>query len=196
MFIEGTVKTYNSKKGFGFIKVDGEKKDIFFHITNCPNKHVEPKQGERFKFIVAHDNGKLKADNIIRLDLKMEAERHTPQSRALSQERVSSKKKYPKNKSSGGFVFMIIGLLLIAGLVYVIYHKYQRINLASQSPDQMQRVVEPSTNSNPNGYSCDGRIHCSQMNSREEARWFVRNCPGTRMDGNNDGEPCENDSRW
>jgi len=34
------------------------------------------------------------------------------------------------------------------------------------------------------------------MNSREEARWFVRNCPGTQMDGNNDGEPCENDSRW
>ncbi|WP_228143055.1 excalibur calcium-binding domain-containing protein [Acinetobacter pittii] len=34
------------------------------------------------------------------------------------------------------------------------------------------------------------------MHSLEEARWFVRNCPNTKMDGNHDGEPCENDSRW
>ncbi len=25
----------------------------------------------------------------------------------------------------------------------------------------------------------------------EEARFFLSNCPGTQMDGNNDGEPCE-----
>ena len=60
----------------------------------------------------------------------------------------------------------------------------------------IETIAEPSTNSNRNGYRCDGRVHCSEMNSREEARWFVRNCPGTKMDGNNDGEPCERDSRW
>lgn len=46
------------------------------------------------------------------------------------------------------------------------------------------------------GYNCDGRQHCSQMNSRAEAEFFVRNCPGTKMDGDGDGIPCENDSRW
>lgn len=40
-------------------------------------------------------------------------------------------------------------------------------------------------------FSCDGRKHCSQMRSLEEARWFVRNCPDTEMDGDHDGEPCE-----
>jgi hypothetical protein len=40
-------------------------------------------------------------------------------------------------------------------------------------------------------YRCDGRTHCSQMTSCEEATWFLRNCPGTKMDGNNDGIPCE-----
>ena len=40
-------------------------------------------------------------------------------------------------------------------------------------------------------FSCDGRTHCSQMNSYEEALFFLRNCPNTQMDGNNDGEPCE-----
>lgn len=40
-------------------------------------------------------------------------------------------------------------------------------------------------------YRCDGRTHCSQMRSCEEATFFLRNCPGTQMDGNNDGVPCE-----
>jgi hypothetical protein len=40
-------------------------------------------------------------------------------------------------------------------------------------------------------YRCDGRTHCSQMTSCEEATWFLRNCPGTKMDGDNDGTPCE-----
>jgi len=45
-------------------------------------------------------------------------------------------------------------------------------------------------------FSCDGRQHCSQMNSRAEAVYFLRNCPNTKMDGDYDGIPCENDSRW
>jgi hypothetical protein len=45
-------------------------------------------------------------------------------------------------------------------------------------------------------FRCDGRVHCSQMNSRAEAEFFVRHCPGTRMDGDSDGDPCENDSRF
>lgn len=40
-------------------------------------------------------------------------------------------------------------------------------------------------------YSCDGRTHCSQMRSYDEAVWFVRNCPNTKMDSDNDGIPCE-----
>jgi hypothetical protein len=40
-------------------------------------------------------------------------------------------------------------------------------------------------------YRCDGRIYCSDMNSYEEAKFFVDNCPNTRMDGDHDGEPCE-----
>lgn len=43
-------------------------------------------------------------------------------------------------------------------------------------------------------FSCDGRTHCSQMRSCEEATFFLRNCPNTKMDGDNDGVPCE--AQW
>lgn len=45
----------------------------------------------------------------------------------------------------------------------------------------------------PTGYRCDGRQHCSQMKSCEEAKYFLRNCPGVKMDGDRDGFPCELD---
>jgi endonuclease YncB( thermonuclease family) len=42
-----------------------------------------------------------------------------------------------------------------------------------------------------NAQRCDGRTSCSQMSSCAEATWFLKNCPGVKMDGNNDGVPCE-----
>ena len=45
-------------------------------------------------------------------------------------------------------------------------------------------------------FKCDGREYCSQMNSRAEAEYFLKNCPNTKMDGDKDGIPCENDSRF
>jgi endonuclease YncB( thermonuclease family) len=40
-------------------------------------------------------------------------------------------------------------------------------------------------------YRCDGRTHCSQMRSCAEATYFLKHCPGVKMDGNRDGVPCE-----
>ena len=40
-------------------------------------------------------------------------------------------------------------------------------------------------------FKCDGRQHCSQMTSYDEAVFFLRNCPNTKMDGDRDGIPCE-----
>ena len=51
-------------------------------------------------------------------------------------------------------------------------------------------------NNSSASFSCDGRQYCSEMTSRAEAVFFIRNCPNTKMDGDNDGDPCENDSRF
>ena len=48
------------------------------------------------------------------------------------------------------------------------------------------RIPKQSTS-----YKCDGRVYCSQMTSCAEAKFFLANCPGVKMDGDNDGIPRE-----
>ncbi|AVO54358.1 excalibur calcium-binding domain-containing protein [Ectopseudomonas mendocina] len=52
-------------------------------------------------------------------------------------------------------------------------------------------INQPAAQVGSSQYRCDGRTHCSQMTSCAEATYFLRNCPGTKMDGDNDGVPCE-----
>ena len=55
-------------------------------------------------------------------------------------------------------------------------------------------VTVAAATADTSGRRCDGRRYCSQMRSCEEATWFLKNCPGTKMDGDNDGVPCE--TQW
>ena len=62
------------------------------------------------------------------------------------------------------------------------------INFKSDSFDDDQSVLSQNNSSK---FKCDGRQHCSQMSSYEEAVFFYNNCPDTKMDGDHDGIPCE-----
>ncbi len=64
-------------------------------------------------------------------------------------------------------------------------------NSASIMPTNVPiTTLAPVTTTLPT-FSCDGRKHCSQMTSCAEATYFIQHCPNTKMDGNNDGVPCE-----
>lgn len=54
------------------------------------------------------------------------------------------------------------------------------------------RGVSKNASRSDNGqFRCDGRTYCSQMTSCQEAKFFLNNCPGAKMDGDQDGIPCE-----
>lgn len=57
---------------------------------------------------------------------------------------------------------------------------------ASIEKQKAETFIQPSAE-----FKCDGRVHCSQMRSYEEAVYFLQNCPNVQMDGNEDGVPCE-----
>ena len=57
---------------------------------------------------------------------------------------------------------------------------------------QPERDIARAFSAEPAGnFSCDGRIHCSQMRSCAEAEFFLKRCPKVKMDGDGDGIPCE-----
>jgi len=83
-------------------------------------------------------------------------------------------------------------LILLAVIVYGFWN-YDAKNSGNISVSQasVQDSESISSFSNQTNYQCDGREHCSQMSSYEEAKFFIENCPNTKMDGDHDGIPCE-----
>jgi len=69
------------------------------------------------------------------------------------------------------------------------------VEVARVPPESSRTTAREARPATPS-FRCDGRQYCSQMTSRAEAEFFVRNCPDTKMDGDRDGIPCEKDSRF
>ena len=65
--------------------------------------------------------------------------------------------------------------------------KKRRAAAAATAPEK----VAPTPPTVTSGFSCDGRQYCSQMKSCAEAKYFLANCPGAKMDGDKNGIPCE-----
>ena len=40
-------------------------------------------------------------------------------------------------------------------------------------------------------FACEGKKECSEMFSCDEAKFYMRKCPGTNLDPDGDGIPCE-----
>ena len=86
-------------------------------------------------------------------------------------------------------------LLVVVGLG--VWSHYQRdLETQSMLPERSVANEDESIVDNVPEFQCDSRQYCSQMRSRSEAEYFVRNCPNNKMDGDHDGVPCENDSRF
>ena len=65
--INGTVKFYNSQKGFGFIQPDGGGKDVFVHATALERAGLHGlNEGQKVSFDTQQDRktGKIAVGNI------------------------------------------------------------------------------------------------------------------------------------
>jgi hypothetical protein len=86
--------------------------------------------------------------------------------------------------------FLIVALLAFAA--WKGFGEYQNVHTANAaSPAISEPILMPALSALSSPFKCDGRTHCSQMTSCAEAAYFLRNCPDVKMDGNNDGVPCE-----
>ena len=88
----------------------------------------------------------------------------------------------------------LIVLVIVCLIGWKAYSHYEERRQVSRS-SAPETAWSPTPSSRPtvtsSSFKCDGRTHCSQMSSCAEATYFLKNCPGVKMDGNNDGVPCE-----
>jgi cold shock protein len=63
--MEGVIKRLNDK-GFGFISVEGQEKDVFFHANDCPaGNFAEMQEGDAVTFETESSDKGPKAVNVV-----------------------------------------------------------------------------------------------------------------------------------
>ena len=61
----GTVKWFNSKKGYGFITEDKTEKDIFLHVSELESSKLRIlKEDQKLEFEIKKEKDKLQAVNL------------------------------------------------------------------------------------------------------------------------------------
>ena len=204
MKIDGKLAKWNDDRGFGFILPANGEQEIFAHISAFPNDGQRPKLGEVVLFEIEVDqSGKKKAVSI------------TCPNRTNKPRNKHYKPEHSNNKRN--LLSRFIPVLLVVLAVYGYGQYLEKSNAMIESPNSGQPWTENTSSSSATpihdieviserapervvpvtsiNYKCDGRIYCSQMTSCEEATFFLRNCPGVKMDGGqSNGIPCE--SQW
>lgn len=177
MRIHGNIIRWNDERGFGFIALPQSDDEIFFHISAFPKHGGRPKIGELISFkIQIENNGKKQAVRIER-----------PGSQKDKRNSISHKESP---------LITTLFVIIVSTLGYFGYKTFSSQESTDMELQFFSKKPNDNTGTLNNQFKCDGRQHCSQMRSRAEAEFFVRNCPNTKMDGDNDGIPCENDSRF
>jgi cold shock CspA family protein len=172
--LTGILRSWNEDRGFGFIAPTHGGAELFVHISSFPRDGSRPVEGESLSYELGRGNsGKPQAVRVVRQAIGSRP-----------------REKYPLKRpsaSAGSLRTIAIAILVLAGVTYG-FNRYSKSSQRSSTP--LPAVAESQTTS-PNAYRCDGRTYCSQMTSCAEATYFLKHCPGVKMDGNHDGIPCE-----
>jgi cold shock CspA family protein len=171
--IEGTLTKWNDERGFGFISPNSGGPEVFVHVSAFPQDGRRPVVGERVEFdIEIVRDGKNRAAKLLCLSRAPRSSPGRPSTRT-------------RDAKGGGFRHAIT-LAVAAGLAFYGYSEYsrQKDRGATVASLQSERATIPL-------FRCDGRTHCTEMTSCEEATFFLKSCPNVAMDGDHDGVPCE-----
>jgi Excalibur calcium-binding domain. len=98
-----------------------------------------------------------------------------------------------KGKLQTKKVFVVTVIIILGLMGNRIFRQHRPHRMINSFETQQKNIPGTATNTKSENvrFRCDGRIYCSQMTSCEEAMFFLKNCPGVKMDGDNNGIPCE-----
>ncbi len=192
MPIPGILRTWHDDRGFGFIAPTHGGPEIFVHISAFPADGTRPVAGESLTYELGRGkDGKPAAVRVIR---KAIGEELVPRSAAAGNAPGATRpthattprvgKHKQKRSLPSTLLSALMSLIFLVLIGTAIKDRYGHRIPADLGPPALpgSKVDKPG---------CDGRLYCSQMRSCAEAKWFLQNCPGTQMDGDRDGIPCE-----
>lgn len=188
----GRLIRWRDDKGFGFIKPDDAGKDIFIHITALKGMARKPVVGDVIHYQLEFDiNGKCRAINAViggapkKYTLEPLAKR--PKLASATIEPGKSRRfRQPNSSRRLGRLGTLAILTAVLGTVHWVEKIRGRQPVVSNTELENTNQPEPIQQ-----FHCQGKVYCSQMTSAEEADFYLHNCPGTKMDGDHDGVPCE-----
>ncbi|WP_338590152.1 excalibur calcium-binding domain-containing protein [Shewanella khirikhana] len=180
----GTLIRWNADRGFGFIKPErADADDVFIHISSLKHMIRPPQVGDIILFqIEIPADGKPRA-GIARIE-------------GVPIKAPSTKQKPSSN--SGLSVGKLLKGAVLLGLIAFAIPKIAPMVHALMAPQPDSQYALPDTDLAPlrpvaeaPSFRCEGKTHCREMRSCEEATFYINNCPNTKMDGDGDGIPCE-----
>lgn len=171
----GNLTRWNEDRGFGFITPAGSDTELFVHISAFPRGGSRPEQGELLSFET--EKGPDGRDRAVRI---YRAGQAPTRARAPAASREPASGSY-RALGSMALVLVVAGIWAVA--------VWQRADPTAPKATVLPAPVKATQELPP--FECDGRTRCPQMRSCAEAKFFIRNCPGTEMDGDHDGLPCE-----
>lgn len=180
----GTLRSWHDDRGFGFIAPADGSPEVFVHVSAFAREGTRPAVGETLLFELGTGrNGKPQAVRVTRPG----APRPAPGPRPSAGRRVQR-----DTEPRSHWVGSLIVLLLVAGIGVYGYRHFQEASHRRALAGQVaQPLSSEAATPGASAFRCDGRTQCHQMSSCAEATWFIKHCPGTSMDGDNDGVPCE-----
>jgi cold shock CspA family protein len=184
MQFDGRLSRWNDDRGFGFIAPTTGHDDIFVHISAFPRQGPRPTLNERLLFeIEPGPDGRKRAVRVRRPGRQPAGRRSPHRHRPLPQR--------PRRRSNRWTIGAVLVAAALAGAGGIQqWAPWTGPVGETADPPATATARRPSAPAAPQ-WRCDGRQHCSQMTSCAEAKFFIRNCPNTKMDGDGDGIPCE-----
>jgi cold shock CspA family protein len=190
---KGKLVRWIDEKGFGFIKPENGSNEIFIHISALRSMSRKPIVGDVIQYQIGFDsNGKTRA-----VDAKIEGVSQVMTLVPLAQKRNERlHRTYSNRANKPQKSFNIFPIIVLIGVVIVfVYSKVLK------EKNIVENIKMPTVEKQPivqiEQFQCEGKVWCTQMASYDEALFYIRNCPGTNMDGDGDGIPCERQfNKW